>query len=458
MTGQQTSPTRTVSQGPHTYARLRGHWLALGRSAWITMVILNLGIFFASLPEHLTRLQTLCAGAPCSKQQLTPEQAQLLSSVGWSLKDYAALMVALSLATGGLGLLVSTLIIWRRPDDRMALLVALMLAGPGALAGQTTVTTGSPSPWQVLLQGLNALGLALVMLVLSLIPSGRFVPRWTRWTLLVCLAGLVPFSFFPPTLPLYRLGWLVILGEGTLLMAAQVYRYRRVSGPLERQQTKWVVFGITVPGAIFLGGHLLAELSPALADSTAPVGAPYQLVVKNTIFLVFLAFPLAIGVAVLRYRLWDIDTLINKALVYGLLTGLLAVIYVGLIVGLQSLAGLLTGQAEQPVVVVVSTLVIAALVRPLRRRLQATIDRRFYRRKYDAAKTLAAFSASLRQEVELAQVCAQLLEVVQETMQPASLSLWIFPVGLQAAEGRTRAAVRSPAGEPSPAAHFEARE
>src|SRR5262249_27056054 len=111
--------------------------------------------------------------------------------------------------------------------------------------------------------------------------------------------------------------------------------------------------------------------------------------------------------------------------------------------------GLLTGQAAQPVVLAVSTLVIAALVRPLRRRLQATIDRRFYRLKYDAAKTLATFSATLRQQVELAQVCDQLLAVVQKTMQPTLLSLWIFPVKPQAAEGETRAAGRSSAEEPS---------
>jgi small-conductance mechanosensitive channel len=175
---------------------------------------------------------------------------------------------------------------------------------------------------------------------------------------------------------------------------------------------------------------LLAELAPALADPASPVGAPYRLVVDNTLFLVLLCFPLSLGVAILRYRLWDIGTLINRALVYGLLTGLLAALYAGLVLGLQRLVGLLTGQAAQPVVIVVSTLAIAALVRPLRRRLQALIDRRFYRRKYDAAETLAAFSTTLRhQGVDLEQVSDQLLAVVQETMQPTSLSLWLAPWG-----------------------------
>jgi hypothetical protein len=427
MTRRQTAPTRTASQETLSDSRRRGRWLVFARSTWLTLVGLTLGVFFASLPEQLARLQTPCAGPACSRLQLTPTQAELLSSVGWSLEGYAAILVALVLASWGLSLLVGALIIWRRPDDRMALLVALMLAGPGALVGQNAVRSGSPSPWQVPLQGLDAVGLALTVLVLSLFPSGRFVPSWTRWTLLVCLAGLVPFTFFPSTLPLYQLSRLVFLGEVTLLVGAQVYRYRRVSGALERQQTKWVVFGFTVPAAIWLGGHLFAELAPALADPTAPVGAPYQLVVNNAIFLVLLAFPLSMGVAILRYRLWDIGTLINRALVYGLLTGLLAALYAGLILGLQSLAGLLTGQARQPLVLVVSTLAIAALVQPLRRRLQALIDRRFYRQRYDAEQTLAAFSAALRQEADLEQIRKQLLAVVHETMQPTSLSLWLAP-------------------------------
>ena len=127
------------------------------------------------------------------------------------------------------------------------------------------------------------------------------------------------------------------------------------------------------------------------------------------------------------YRLWDIDTIINKALVYGGLSLLLAAVYLGLIVGLESLLGLVSGQASQPVVIVVSTLVIAALFQPLRHRVQAIIDRRFYRHKYDAARTLAAFSATLQNEVDLSQLSEHLLAVVQETMQPASVSLWLRP-------------------------------
>ena len=136
--------------------------------------------------------------------------------------------------------------------------------------------------------------------------------------------------------------------------------------------------------------------------------------------------PLSIGIALLRYRLWDIDRVINRTLVYALLSGILAFIYVGLIIALQALLRGIINQTND-VAIVVSTLAIAALFQPLRQRIQRIVDRRFYRSKYDAAKTLAAFSATLRNEINLQQSREQLVAVVQETMQPTFVSLWLRP-------------------------------
>jgi hypothetical protein len=184
-----------------------------------------------------------------------------------------------------------------------------------------------------------------------------------------------------------------------------------------------VVFGISVGLVITVTTEVIGGVVPGLS---AP-DSPYQLLNGLFTVLLFISIPLPIGIAILRYRLWDIDAIINKALVYGSLTALLAAIYAGLIIGLESVAGLFTRQATQPVVLVVSTLAIAALFLPVRRRLQAIIDRRFYRRKFDAEKTLAIFSAVLQSEVDMNALTGHLLAVVQETMQPTQVSLWLRP-------------------------------
>jgi hypothetical protein len=425
MTAHQTSPTRTARQDPLSDARRRERWILLARSTWLALVVLTLGVFFASLPIYLAQLQTPCAPTACQYQQLTQAQGETLTRIGWSVGAYAAVTLALLLAISGVSLVVSTLIIWRRPDDRMALLVALLLV----TLGPTGVTATAPetSPWLVLDNGVTFLTEAFLLLVFSLFPTGRFVPRWMRWNLVVFLGVQVLSPFFPAApfsrnTSVYQLGWLVVLSELALVTFFQVYRYWRLSTALERQQTKWVVFGLAGPTLLNVLVSGLALLFPEAVERHALLVVAYNEVGS----LLALAVPLSFGVAILRYRLWDIDTLINRALVYGLLTGLLASIYAGLIIGLQALASTFTGQTgASPLVIVVSTLAIAALVRPVRRRIQALIDWRFYRHKYDAEKTLATFSAMLHQELHLEQVCERLLVVVQETMQPAHVSLWL---------------------------------
>src|SRR5712691_4645481 len=196
-------PTSTVERPSvrnESETRLHGRWLLLARGIWITLVVLTLAIFFASLPVYMAQLQTPCAGSACGFQQLTPEQAETLKGIGLFPDVYTAYTVTLTLALMMVCVVVSTVISWRRSDDRMALIVALFLVTLGPFAVMFNVSV-SPSPWQVPNEFLSFLFQALFMLVCSLFPTGQFVPRWVRWIIIVFLTLQVPFTFFPALAP-----------------------------------------------------------------------------------------------------------------------------------------------------------------------------------------------------------------------------------------------------------------
>jgi hypothetical protein len=357
---------------------------------------------------------------------LTPANLRLLQQFGLSPGFLAAFQIGWDMGTSLIYTALAALIFWRKSADWMALFCAYMLV----LFGGATYTnlldiglrTVSPA-WFWLVGVLELLAQVCVPTFFLLFPSGRFVPRWTRWYLPVIVVYEVWYVFFTNLdfgqgSPLGGLIFAVlILG----LVGLQVYRYRRVSTFRERQQTKWVVLGLVVALgglALFLIGNLF--LPPALLSSS---GAGILLSISVT-YVLLLFIPISIALAILRSRLYDIDTVINKALVYGLLTTLLAAVYTGLIFALQFLFQGMFHQ-NSTVAIVISTLVIYVLFQPLRRNIQQIIDRRFYRRKYDAARTLATFSDTLRDEVDLAKLSDHLVAVVQETMQPVHVSLWL---------------------------------
>jgi hypothetical protein len=224
---------------------------------------------------------------------------------------------------------------------------------------------------------------------------------------------LYPYAELPFRLPGYPIAGAVFLvfifvNFGLLALSAVslVLRLRRATG-VERQQLKWFVYAVA----------LLALISPL---SILVFGDGRLLV------LLLPLVPAAAGIAILRHRLYDIDLIINRTLVYGVLTISLALVYFGGVLGLQRLFALLVGESSQ-LAIIASTLVIAALFNPLRRRVQAFVDRRFYRRKYDATKTLASFSAKLRNETDLESLNAELLSVIRETVQPTHVSFWLAP-------------------------------
>jgi len=339
-------------------------------------------------------------------------------------------MLTITLLTSLVFLSVGALIFWRKSQEAIGLLVSLLLITFGC-CGSTLELVGALSAEHADWVGVQVISqVAFIIypaigLFFCLFPDGRFVPRWS-W-LLTGLWILLVFPFAAPAdapfsvgnLPPVLLAALLLLTWGNWL-GFQIYRYRQVSNPEQRQQTKWFVFACVITTVLLILYFALQGLVPAFTQPDSL----YQLAYGSVTVLFFLSIPLALGIAILRSRLWDIDILINRTLVYGALTLILTAVYVGLIIGLQALLRGVISQ-DSGVAIVISTLAIYWLFQPLRRRIQRLIDRRFYRRKYDAAKTLQAFSAILRQEVDLEQLREQLVAVVQETMPPTSVSLWL---------------------------------
>jgi len=311
-----------------------------------------------------------------------------------------------------------------------------LLTHPGSLPGGDFIASFAVHLWHP--------SLGFLIFSFLLFPHGRLPSR--RWLIvawvsaLSCVvtlvSGMLEYEFlyeytWPENMshvkPLFtgpvaegaaKVFWyssMVILAMLLASGGSLVLRLRRSVGE-ERQQLKWVVYSVA----------LLAFAVP----STIFVIIMLQSLESVRVFfaVLFPLIPISVGIAILKYRLYDIDRIINRTLVYGLLTAILAGVYFGGVTATQALFRILTSQQELPqLVVVASTLVIAAMFNPLRRRIQSFIDRSFYRRKYDAAKTLEGFSMKLRDETDLEALRGDLVGVVRETMQPAHVSLWLRP-------------------------------
>ena len=363
---------------------------------------------------------------------------------------------------------VGALIASRRPENPVGwicltagffwMLIALMETGR---AYWQAAAPGS-EPYLVVIDALTLwmwippVGLLGIYLIL-LFPDGRLPSK--RWRPLAWLSGAVmvlaslgitlapgPLENHPGVRnPLGQEGhpWIADAGIGIILLlpicilasaVSLILRFRR-SGSEVRQQIKWLAFAASFVGLVYLSSlvsELLFAPESLVGNAAAPLWVEVQ---RNVLMLSYAAVPVAVGIAVLKYRLYDIDLLINRALVYGALTATLVAVYFGGVATTQAVFLALTGQEQQPqLAIVVSTLAIAALFNPLRRRIQSFIDRHFYRRKYDAVKTLEAFSAKLRDETDLGTLSDDLLGVVMETMQPAHVSLWLRPETAQKGE------------------------
>ena len=314
---------------------------------------------------------------------------------------------------------------------------------------------GSGRPYRVTIDALTEwiwvppVGLLGIYMIL-LFPDGKLPSR--RWRPLAWFSGAVmvlasvaltlspgPLPDHPgvrnpfgleghPMLTQVLPGVIALLPICILASAVSLFWRYRHSGGEVRQQIKWVAFAASFVGVMYLSAVVIGLFfAPEASWGSGDVSLLGDILL-DAVLLSYAGVPIAVGFAVLKYRLYDIDVVINRTLVYGALTAALALTYFGGVATTQAIFHALTGQEQQPqLAIVVSTLVIAALFNPLRRRVQAFVDRRFYRSKYDARKTLESFSAKLRDETDLAALSGDLVGVVRETMQPAHVSLWLRP-------------------------------
>lgn len=387
------------------HTRLPTRWRGLARLTWLVLVVLLLWLY------AYDNWRLIAAGGTTTQLTLLLEW-QVVVPPGF-------------LTIGGV-------IFWRKPDDWLGLLTSFALIGLGVflLSGVSSDLLLVPG-WRFAASFLQGITIGSFVLLVFVFPDGHFAPAWARPVGLAAMVWPVAVVLFTwvglpeiATVTLF-LAWLM------LGLALQVYRFIRISGPVQRQQSKWVVAGLlcSVVIIVFRVAVTVSTRNETQVEADEQLWAPVLLFLAP-------ALPLAIAFSILRYRLWDIDLLINRALVYGALTLLLALGYFGAVVVLQAVFQAVAGQTRSELVTVLSTLIIAAIAAPLRRRLQSAIDRSFYRRRYDAARTLAGFSATLRDNVDLDQLSDRLVAVVDDTMQPEHSLLWIRPVAPPAVDPR----------------------
>jgi signal transduction histidine kinase/CheY-like chemotaxis protein len=349
-------------------------------------------------------------------------EARSLAHAGISVEMYAAYLAVLNILVVAGYALIALLIFWRSSASWVGLVLSLHLITVGVrIPSSIFMLAWSDPAWTFVLRMVDYSAFLSALLILYLVPDGRFTPRWTVALALASCVFLAFLEFGPPPFgPQYLIpGWpilwlyvtVALLGSGVI---AQILRYRGTTDPVLRQQIKWFAFGASAAILGWLEPSISQLLLP-VSDNPGTLGILQTLASAPLTSLLIFLFPLSLGVAMSRYRLWDLDVLINRTLVYGSLTAVLGLVYFGIVLLLQGLVRAVTGQ-QSDVVQVASAVVIAALFNPLRQRLQQLIDRRFYRERVDIRRALTAFSRELRTIIELPELLRVLVSRVGDLL------------------------------------------
>src|SRR5215218_230645 len=412
------SPPAAADPGSPVAGLFVGRALVLARTIWIAVAASAVGLFAAGIPSEFSMFHTVCQTG-CDAQQLSPRDLGALKGLGLTLDYYAGYAVALDVMfpAGSCG--VALLIFWRKPGSRMALFVwlAVLTFGAAPFADTMKALGVEHTPWQGPTALLNFLGFALFALFLYVFPDGRFVPRWTRWAALVWITWQLPQYWYPgwnsfdlSSLPsvLAVAVWAVALGT---VIYSQVHRYRRFSDAAQRRQTRWVVLGVSSAAVVYLGmGTALSAFAPA---PTSPGRLAALLVGYSFIYLAMFLIPLSIGIAILRHNLFDIDLIINRALVYGSLTASIVLLYILVVGGL----GQLLQVRGNVILSLIATGLAAVFFQPLRERLQRTVNRLMYGERNDPYEVLSRLGSRLEATLAPDAVLPAVTHTVRETLK-----------------------------------------
>jgi signal transduction histidine kinase len=441
----QTAARTVVSQASET--RLTGRWLIVARITWFALTTLMLTVFIVGLVASFIHVNASCPTPACAHAPISTNLRQALAGAGMTYASFIYINIALSLLFAVPYDAIAIIIFWRRSDDRMALLTSLALLAFSLLtfsAVANSLASAFPAV-RIPLSLFIAAGSVLFTIFLYTFPTGRFVARWMFWVAVIWAAQAFCHVLFPGSL-VDSNSWSLLLqlllwsGFFASVIYAQVYRYRHSSNVLHRQQTKWVVYGITTA----LTGYLLTQAVLVFAiqdvNHLTPDTLRIALIGSFIATLTLLIVPLSIGVAMMRYRLFDIDVLINRTLVYGALTVFVVGLYV-LIVGGFSIVF----QAQRnAVVALLATGVVAVAVQPIRQRLQRGVNRLIYGQRDDPYAVLSELGRRL--EVTLAPDAV--LTTIVETVAIA-LKLPYAAIALGEGEGAVIAAsYGTPVDEP----------
>lgn len=403
------------------------------RAVWLLIAVVTLGFFGMGIPADAHTLVTLSLQAQQGLYHVPSGPGRTVLAFLLSPNVYPAFDILLETALMLLLFLVGLVRFWHQSDDWEVILFSLGYMLFGAYITHPLNALLSVAPlWRVPANFLQACGAVFVVLIFYRFPDGRFALMWTRPLAVLWAVWNITWVLFPG-LPfnasnIYTLslsGLLpLLLGLSTGIIAV-LFRYQQLTSQAQRQQTRLFALSAMAGVLTYAAYGVPRALFPALSQS-GDMSLLYTMIGSPLYIISAVVVPLLLFVSIQRYQLFEIDVLINRTLIYGTLTGSLALVYFSLVVVLQFLfRGFILPVQTNNLIIVISTLAVAALFQPLRRRIQRGIDRRFYRRRYDAAQTLAAFGATLRSEVDLDQLCEQVATVVQETMQPKYVSLWL---------------------------------